>query len=64
MNSHEIPKLKNQSSNNIQKPMNSSSKLFWSSHIWNLKSGYWYLFVFWSLLFGISFQYSNLTTET
>jgi hypothetical protein len=45
----EIPILKNQITNNIQKPMNQSTKRWRLSQIWNLIIGIY-------LLFGISFQ--------
>jgi hypothetical protein len=63
MNEKEIPNLKNQITNNYQKSINPSSKHFIISFDWNLNSGFWNLFGFWNLLFGISFQNSHLITK-
>jgi hypothetical protein len=60
MYDQEIPNLKNQITNNFPKPMNPNSNGFCVSFVWILKSDYWFLFVFWSLFFGISFQNSQL----
>lgn len=60
MYDQEIPNLKNQITNNFPKSMNPISKHVCISLVWNLKSGFWNLFVFWTLLIGISFQNSHL----